>query len=274
MDFFGYGKSVLRNRFLWELGEWNIGIGYFYNFEALGLDILFKWEGVNLRLPFFYHFLDNELEEIKCKTPVLSFMEMIFYILLSTGISNLFKYGILYLNKHSSKGIMKFIEEEKLKEKKEILRILQLNHFKCEEKLHFYADRKHKAELEKKEKGLIIHIALYGNFEILHKYKKEIDNFIYKKEYSKRKNLDINYLEFDLSLFIKKLMIKMKELCLDIENEVIDCTITLRSRITEKDNYFHSIVLINEKDKSKMFGLYNPIFKSEDQDQIKSIFVM
>lgn len=101
------------------------------------------------------------------------------------------------------------------------------------ENINSQADANHVLELSKKNKGLIIHLVLYGNKK---KLKYIMNNFLYMK-------ID------DLKLFIK-----------DIENEVFDVTIPTRYLIKNDSNNNFSSILFYQIPKTKILGFVNPIY--------------
>jgi len=262
---------ILRNRFLWKSSCGYFGCGFFYNFDALGFELLFKNGGVNLSIPLFWWNEDSDFEEIWERNFKKSIWEIILYITVSTTISYLYKHFVLGLINSWTGDTKKLIEEEKLEEKRILLRKVQENYLKCIEKLKYYSDKNHKIELEKKEKGLLIHLAVYGKLESLLKIKKDLDYFCHRIKNAKNKKLDLTKSEYDINLYIKEL--KVKEFCFDIENESVDCTIAIRKKLITKEGYFHSLIFFKEKNKSKIFGIYDPVFKSEKQGNFKHILV-
>lgn len=266
MNYWGYGMSIYRNRFLWKRSAGYFGFGFFWNMNALGIELFFKSGGINISMPWFLWNVDYDMEEIYDKTFRQSVGEIILYIILSTGVSYFYKKIIKRSIRIRTIDTKKLIMEEKLEEKRVVLRKMQDNYIKCAEKVSYYTNKHHKNELEKKEKGLLIHLALYGKFDNLLKFKREIELFIYRIKNAKKKNIVLNNDQSDMNVFLNE--IKVKEFCMDIENELVDITLFIRNKITRKEGYFHSLIFFKEKSKSKIFGTYNPIFKSKEFPKI------
>ena len=255
MNFFGYGMNIFRNRFLWKKNNGNFGFGMFLSFEAIGVELLFKYGGVILSIPFFVWHEDLDMEEIDAKNYLESIGEYLILSCVSAGISYFYKFVIkraISLFKIDKK---KLIREEHLAQKRLVLNKVQDNYKKCLNKIIFSANKYHKFELEKKEKGLIIHLALYGKFDNLHKFKKDLNFFS-----NKIKNASSE--EYNINIMIKEK--KMKEECMDIDNEIVDVTLPIRNKISCKEGNTLSFISFREKSISKIFGFYNPIFKSEE----------
>ena len=158
------------------------------------------------------------------------------------------------------------IKEAILEERRINLKKIQENYLKCMETLEKTAEKYHNIEMEKGEKGLIIHLALYGKFEKLNNYKKDFDYISTKIKNAKAKNILTNSEEYSIKIKIKE--DKIIEYCLDIENEIVDVSQAIRNRISSSTGSTYSSILFRENSKSNIFGIYNPIFKSEEDPHI------
>ena len=109
---------------------------------------------------------------------------------------------------------------------------------KINNNLYSQAEANHLVELNKQNKGLIIHFVLYGKKKSL---KKIMNNFLYMKVAELE-----NYID-------------------DIDNEVVDVTIPTRYLIKRDPNLSYSSILFHHIPKTKMIGYVNPIFSSDSK---------
>ena len=99
--------------------------------------------------------------------------------------------------------------------------------------IYTQADANHSAELCKLNKGLIVHMVLYGNKKQL---KYIMNNFLYMKTEELA-----NYLN-------------------DIDNEVFDVTVPVRYMIKKDTKLNFSSILFYQIPKTKIIGFVNPIY--------------
>jgi len=243
--------------------------GIFNSFDGSGLEVGFRFGGVNLKLPIFIWKNDLDLEELTEKRFFASLLEFTFIGIATAGVSYLCKFIISKFAKFKKYKIKTIVNENILKEKREKLKQLKSDYLKALEILNKSADKYHQLELDKKEKGLIIHLALYGKFDHLEKFKKDFDYLANKIKYAKGKNIDTTTDEFNVSIKIKEF--KIDEECDNVENEILDVTLPVRNKISSNSQNLYSSVFFREATKTSVFGFYNPIFKS---DEIPYILIM
>lgn len=254
--------NILNNRIFYKKNSNIFSLGVFSSFDGYGLEIGFRFGGVHLNLPFFLWRNDLDLDELTEKNFMTSVLEFSFLSVMSAGVNYLCKFILSRFAKFKQLNMKRIVNESTvvemrenvIRKKEEFLRALEI--------LSKTAEKYHQNELEKKEKGLIIHLALYGKFEKLEKYKKDFDYLANKLKYSKSKNINTNTDEFNVNMKIKEF--KVEEECDNIENEIIDVTLPVRNKISSSVNNTYSSVFFREPTKASVFGFYNPIFKSEE----------
>lgn len=201
------------------------------------MELIFKYGGVLLNMPFFIWENSLDLEEVENKGFKENIGQYIFFSAISIGVNFMYKNFVqrfIKLRNNNTKTIIKeaILEEKKISKKK-----VQENHLKCLETLKVTAEKFHNLEINKKEKGLIIHIALYGKFERLNNYKKDFDYISNKIKNAKAKNIKTDSDEYDIKIKIKE--DKILEDCKEIENELVDITIPIRNRISSGSGKFY-----------------------------------
>ena len=206
----------------------------------------------------FFEFNDEIFE----RTLGNSILEYVANAIVFTGVNFILKYIIERFVKYKKLSTMKKINEKQIIEKQEQIVIKKKEHLNTIEILRGNADQNHNNELVKKEKGLIIHLALYGKFSKLEKYKKDFDYLSFKIRNARSKNSDISTEEFSVGIKIKEF--KIDEECETIENEIIDVTLLVRSRISNTPPNIYSSILFWETTKTLLFGFFNPIYKTDD----------
>jgi hypothetical protein len=217
-------------------------------------------------MPLFLWLNELDFEKEEKKGFKENIGQYIFFSVISFGINSLYKNFIQKYMKMRNNNTKAIIKEALLEEKRINLKKIQENYLKCLETLEKTADKYHNDELEKGEKGLIIHLALYGKFDKLNNYKKDFDYLSNKIKNAKMKNILTNNDEYNIKIKIKE--DKIIEDCLDIENEIVDVTKTIRNRISSNKKSDYSSILFRENSKSNIFGIYNPIFKTEENPYI------
>jgi hypothetical protein len=217
-------------------------------------------------MPLFLWLNELDLEEVEKKGFKENIFQYVFFSGISIGINFIYKNFIQRYMKMRNNNTKAIIKEALLNERKINLKKIQENYLKCIETLEKTAEKYHNSEIEKGEKGLIIHLALYGNYNKLNNYKKDFDYLSNKIKNAKMKNILTNTDEYNIKIKIKE--DKIFEDSLDIENEIVDVTQTIRNRITSNTKSAYSSILFREYSKSNIFGIYNPIFKTDDSPHI------
>lgn len=265
MDYFGFGYSIFNNRIFYKQNSNNYSFGVFNSFDGSGIELGFRFGGVHLNLPIFLFKNELDLDEVDEKGFISSALEFCFMGILSAGVNYIMKFILTKIFKFKKKGIKRIINESIIAEKRQNIMKLRDEYYKSLEILTKTAEKYHQIELEKKQKGLIIHLALYGNFERLAKHKKDFDYIANQFNKSTGKTKE----EFNLAMKIKEY--KIPDECENIENEILDVTLPVRNKISCTSLNCFSSILFSEKTKTQIFGFYNPIFKSDD---IPSILIM
>lgn len=258
--------NVFNNRLFYKKNSNILSVGVFNSFDGSGLEVGFRFGGVHLKLPFFMWRSELDLEELTEKKLLASLVEFTFLGLVSVGVNFVCKFIISKFSKFKKLNMKRLVNESILPEKRENIIRLKDEFLKTLEIISKSAGKYHLIELDKKEKGLIIHLALYGKFEKLEKYKKDFDYLSNKLKNAKAKNINTNTDDFNISMKIKEY--KIDEECDNIENEIINVTLPVRNKISSNAQNVYSSVFFREPTKTSVFGFYNPIFKNEDMPYI------
>lgn len=258
----GVETSIFNNRVFYKNNSNVFSLGVFNSIDGAGLEVGFRFGGVHLKLPFFLLRNELDLEEIGLKKFTTSLVEFAFWGAISAGANFICSFIISKISKFQKSKNKNLITESALKEKQDNVMLLRDKYLKTLDIITKSAEKYHLIELDKKEKGLIIHLALYGKFEKLEKYKKDFDYISNKLKNAKAKNINTNTDEYNIAIKIKEY--KIDEECDNIENEIVDVTMPVRNKISSNTVNTYSSVLFRELTKTSVFGFYNPIFKSED----------
>lgn len=258
--------SIFNNRLFFKKNSNILSIGVFNSFDGSGMEVGFRFGGVHLKLPFFLWRSDLDIEGLEEKRLLTSIVEFIFWGLMSVGANFICKFIISKFAKFQKLKLKRLVNESILAEKRENILRLRDEFLKTFEIISKSAEKYHMIELDKKEKGLIIHLALYGKFEKLEKYKKDFDYLSNKLKNAKAKNINTNTDEYNIPIKIREY--KIDEECENIENEIIDVTLPVRNKISSNAQNTYSSVFFREPTKTCVFGFYNPIFKTEDMTYI------
>ena len=254
--------NIFNNRLFYKNNSNILSLGVFNSFDGSGLEFGFRFGGVHLKLPLLIWRNDLDLEELTEKKLLTSIVEFAFWGLVSAGANFVCKFILSKFVKFKKFNMKRIVNENILAERRENVLRLKEEFLKTLEIISKSAEKYHLMELDKKEKGLIIHLALYGRFEKLEKYKKDFDYLANKFKNAKAKNINTNTDEYNISMKIKEY--KIDEECDSIENEIIDVTLPVRNKISSNTKNTYSSVFFREPTKTSVFGFYNPIFKTED----------
>ncbi len=263
--------NVLNNRLYYKKNSKLFSIGIFNSFDGSGVELGFSFGGVHLKLPFFLWRNDLDLEELTEKNLFASILEFTILSAVSSGVNYLCKFILSRFTKFRNLNMKRIVNQDILTEKRKNILKKKEEYLRTLEILNKTAEKYHQNEIEKKERGLIIHLSLYGKFEKLEKYKKDFDYLANKLKIFKSKNNNINTDEFNINNKIKEF--KVEEECNNIENEIIDVTLPVRNKISSNIDNTYSSIFFRESTKASVFGFYNPIFKSEDIPYILIMYI-
>jgi len=264
--------NIFNNRIIYKQNSNIFSVGVFNSFDGSGLEVGFRYGGVHLKLPFFMWRSELDLQELTEKRLLTSLVEFTFWGIVSVGINFMCKFIISKFAKFQKLKMKRLVNESILEKRENIVRMKD-DFLKTMEIISKTAEKYHLIELDKNEKGLIIHLALYGKFEKLERYKKDFDYLSNKLKNAKSKNINTNTEEFSISMKIKDY--KIDEECNNnIENETIDVTLPVRNKISSNTQNTYSSVFFREPTKTSVFGFFNPIFKTEDLPYILIMYII
>jgi len=254
--------NVFNNRIFYKNNSNIFSLGAFLSYDGAGLELGYKYGGVHLKLPVLIWLNDFIEEQIHEKNLLYSLIEYGFCGLVSTGLSFAFKFIISKIAQFK-KMKMRLIDKSVIAERRENILKLKNEFLKCLEILAKSAEKSHCIELDKKEKGLIVHLALYGKLEKLEAYKKDLVYVASKYNKAKANKNNTNADEINIQMKIKEY--KIEEDCDNIDNEIIDVTLAVRDKISSNGQNSYSSILFRQSTKTSVFGFYNPIYKTEEK---------
>lgn len=163
-------------------------------------------------------------------------------------VKNFVTFGVLnYLTRFFIKKIKEYrrrnkkeIDADTLEKRRNEMIQARENQGKLISQIEPLAVKNHNHELNKANKGLIIHFALYGRGKVLKHIANEM-NFVTIDEEKEHIN----------------------SICANIDNEVIDVTTPVRYLIKKDDKSSYSSIFMHQAPKTKVIGFINPIFKSD-----------